>query len=285
MNSLRRPRVGHIEFLNCLPIYWGLARSGALLDVELHRAPPDELNNALVEGRLDIGPISLVEYLRNAEDLLLLPDLAVTADGPVLSVNLSSKKPLDQLGAEPTVALGSTSRTSIVLAKLLLEQRWGKQPQYHTAQPNIDSMMDSADMAVLIGDEALRVHFGRGRDLGLDVFDLGQQWRDWTGLPMVFAVWAVRRDYAAQHPGLVKGVHDSFLRSVELSRTELDQVAAHASRWEPFEAMNLVDYFHKLWIGLGERHLAGLREFALRANRYCDVPSVRDGGPEFFSTE
>jgi chorismate dehydratase len=93
----QRPRVGHIQFLNCLPIYWGLVRSGALLDVELTKDTPDRLNDMLVAGDLDIGPISLVEYLRNADDLLLLPDLAVGSDGPVLSVNLVSQMPLAAL--------------------------------------------------------------------------------------------------------------------------------------------------------------------------------------------
>jgi len=73
----RRPRVGHIQFLNCLPIYWGLMRSGALLGVDLHKDTPDRLNTALVAGDLDIGPISLVEYLRHTDELVLLPDLAV----------------------------------------------------------------------------------------------------------------------------------------------------------------------------------------------------------------
>ena len=71
MTNATRPRVGHIQFLNCLPIYWGLVRSGALLDVELTKDTPDRLNDMLVADQLDIGPISLVEYLRNADDLLL----------------------------------------------------------------------------------------------------------------------------------------------------------------------------------------------------------------------
>ena len=80
--TIGRPRVGHIQFLNCLPIYWGLVRSGKLLDVELTKDTPDRLNDALVGGDLDIGPISLVEYLRHADDLVLLPDIAVGSDGP-----------------------------------------------------------------------------------------------------------------------------------------------------------------------------------------------------------
>ena len=101
----QRPRVGHIQFLNCLPLYWGLMRSGALLDVDLRKDTPDRLNTALVEGDLDIGPISLVEYLRHADELLLLPDLAVGSDGPVLSVNLVSTRPLAELDGR-RVALG-----------------------------------------------------------------------------------------------------------------------------------------------------------------------------------
>src|SRR6185503_4977268 len=131
-----RPRVGHIQFLNCLPIYWGLVRSGALLDVELTKDTPDRLNDALVRGDLDIGPISLVEYLRHADDLLLLPDLAVGSDGPVLSVNLVSKRPLNDLD-ERLVALGSTSRTSVLLAQLLLEERHGAKPIYATMPPDL----------------------------------------------------------------------------------------------------------------------------------------------------
>src|SRR3954454_14335473 len=99
--SASRPRVGHIQYLNCLPIYWGLMRSGALLDVDLYKDTPDRLNSALITGDLDIGPISLVEYLRHADDLLLLPNLAVGSDGPVLSVNLTSTPPLPERDGPP----------------------------------------------------------------------------------------------------------------------------------------------------------------------------------------
>src|SRR4051812_13223973 len=202
MSGLVRPRVGHIQFLNCLPIYWGLMRSGALLDVDLHKDTPDRLNAALVAGDLDIGPISLVEYLRHADELLLLPDLAVGSDGPVLSVNVVSTKPLSDLdGAK--VALGSTSRTSVLLAQMLLLERYNASPDYFTCPPDLTQMLLEADAAVLIGDTALRALFEAPKR-GLAVTDLGQAWREWTGLPMVFAVWAVRRDFAAAHPGLVK---------------------------------------------------------------------------------
>jgi chorismate dehydratase len=187
VSGQRRPRVGHIEFLNCLPLYWGLMRSGALLGVDLHKDTPERLSLALVDGALDVGPISLVEYLRHTDKVLLLPDLAVGSDGPVFSVNLVSQVPLPDLDGR-RVALGSNSRTGVLLARMLLESRYGIRPHYVTRPPDLSRMLDDADGAVLIGDPALRArHEAPAR--GLLVTDLGQEWRDWTGLPMVFAVW------------------------------------------------------------------------------------------------
>ncbi|WP_406038836.1 menaquinone biosynthesis protein [Micromonospora sp. NBC_00898] len=280
-DRIARPRVGHIQFLNCLPIYWGLMRSGALLDVDLHKDSPDRLNAALVAGDLDIGPISQVEYLRHADELLLLPDLAVGSDGPVLSVNVVSTKPLAELdGAR--VALGSTSRTGVLLAQMLLGERYGVRPDYFRCPPDLTQMLLEADAGVLIGDVALRALYEAPRR-GLEVTDLGQAWREWTGLPMVFAVWAVRRDFAAAHPGLVKEVHEAFLRSRDLCLAELDQVAEAAARWEPFDAATLATYFRTLDFSLGERQVAGVREFARRAAALGEAPALPEGGPEFFA--
>ncbi|MBX7269502.1 menaquinone biosynthesis protein [Micromonospora sp. Llam7] len=256
-------------------------RSGALLDVDLRKDSPDRLSAQLVAGDLDIGPITFVEYLRHADDLLLLPDLAVGSDGPVLSVNLVSTRPLTDLdGAR--VALGSTSRTGVLLAQLLLRERYGVHPKYFRCPPDLTQMLLEADAGVLIGDVALRAHYEAPRQ-GLAVTDLGQAWREWTGLPMVFAVWAVRRDFATAHPGLVKEVHEAFLRSRDLCLAELDQVAESAARWEPFDAATLAEYFRTLDFSLGERQVAGLREFARRAAEIGEVPVLPAGGPFFFT--
>jgi chorismate dehydratase len=266
----RRPRVGHIQFLNCLPLYWGLIRSGALLDVDLTKDTPDRLNDALVRGDLDIGPISLVEYLRHAADLMLLPGLAVGSDGPVLSVNLVSTVPPAELDGR-LIALGSTSRTSVLLAQLLLEDKHGITPRYATMPPDLTAMLMEADAAVLIGDAALRATH-EARDKGLYVTDLGAAWKDWTGLPMVFAVWAARRDFAEANPGAVKDVHEAFTRSLDLSLANVTDVATAAARWESLDAANLETYFRTLDFRLGERQLAGLREFARRAAPRGDWP-------------
>jgi len=107
-----RPRVGHIQFLNCLPLYYGLVRGGYVLDMDLRKGTPTELNQALLAGDLDISPISTVEYLRHASDLLLLPDLTVSSDGEVQSIVLVSKVPLAELAEGAAVALANTSATA-----------------------------------------------------------------------------------------------------------------------------------------------------------------------------
>jgi chorismate dehydratase len=258
-----RPRVGHIQFLNCLPIYWGLVRAGTLLDVDLTKDTPDRLNDLLVTGALDIGPISLVEYLRHADELVVLPDIAIGSDGPVLSVNLVTQVPLAELDGR-RVALGSTSRTSVLLARMWLEQVHGVRPEYFTCPPDLTTMLLEADAAVLIGDAALRATYDAPRR-GLAVHDLGQAWREWSGLPMVFALWAARRAYAEENPGLVKDVHDAFVRSRDDALAHVDEVAEAGARWEVFDAATLARYFRTLDFSLGARQVAGLREFARRA--------------------
>jgi chorismate dehydratase len=267
--------VGHIQFLNCLPIYWGLVRSGALLDVELTKDTPDRLNELLVRGELDIGPISLVEYVRNADELVLLPDLAVGSDGPVLSVNLVAQRALADLGR---VALGSTSRTSVLLARMWLAEVHGVAPDYLVCPPDLTAMLLEADAAVLIGDAALRATYDAPAR-GLDVYDLGAVWREWTGLPMVFAVWAARRDYAEANPGLVKDVHDAFLRSRDDALAHVEEVAEQAARWEVFDAATLARYFRTLDFSLGARQLDGLCEFARRGAAAGALPAFP--GPLF----
>jgi chorismate dehydratase len=263
VQSVDKPRVGHIQFLNCIPIYWGLVRSGALLDLDLVKDTPERLSEQLVAGDLDIGPISLVEYLKHADELIVLPDVAVGSDGPVMSCNLVSQVPFEDLGGE-RVALGSTSRTTVQLAQLMLRERYGVQPSYYSCPPDLGEMMREAAAGVLIGDAALRASLHEAPRLGLRVLDLGEAWRDWSGLPMVFAVWAVRRDFLARQPALTHEVHAAFLRSLELAMAEVDKVATQAARWEDFDAATLERYFTTLDFSLGPRQLAGVREFARR---------------------
>ncbi|MFH8223812.1 menaquinone biosynthetic enzyme MqnA/MqnD family protein [Streptomyces sp. NPDC018057] len=271
-NSRTRPRVGHIQFLNCLPLYWGLARTGTLLDFDLRKDTPDKLSEQLVRGELDIAPITLVEFLKNADDLLAFPDIAVGCDGPVMSCVIVSQVPLDRLdGAR--VALGSTSRTSVRLAQLLLAERYGVSPDYYTCPPDLSLMMQEADAAVLIGDAALRANLHDGPRYGLDVHDLGQLWKEWTGLPFVFAVWAARRDYAEREPRITRKVHEAFLASRDLSLEEVHKVAEQAARWESFDEPVLESYFTTLDFSFGAPQLKAVEEFARRVGPTTGFPA------------
>lgn len=267
--------MGHIQFLNCLPLYWGLARTGNLLDLELTKDTPEKLSARLVRGDLDIGPITLVEYLRNASDLVVLPDIAVGSDGPVMSCVIVSQVPLERLDGQ-RVALGSTSRTSVRLAQLLLEERDGVRPDYFSCPPDLGLMMQEAQAAVLIGDAALRASLHDAPRLGLHVHDLGRMWKEWTGLPFVFALWAVRRGFLEREPETVEAVHRAFLASRDLSLQEVTKIAEQAARWEAFDARLLERYFTTLDFSLGAGQLAGIREFARRVAGPADfAPDVR----------
>jgi chorismate dehydratase len=189
----------------------------------------------------------------------------------VLSVNLVSQRPLDELDGR-RVALGSTSRTSVLLTRLWLAAVYGVQPEYFDCPPDLTSMLLEADAAVLIGDAALRATYDAPRR-GLTVHDLGAVWREWTGLPMVFAVWAARRDYAEANPGLVKDVHEAFVRSRDDALAHVDEVAAQAARWEVFDAATLAHYFRTLDFSLGARQVDGMLEFARRAADAGAVPA------------
>ncbi|GGW79221.1 chorismate dehydratase [Streptomyces lucensis JCM 4490] len=273
---MTRPRVGHIGFLNCAPLYWGLARTGALVNMEITRDTPERLSDLLVEGRLDIGPLSLVEFLHNADDLVVLPDVAIGCDGQVMSCEIVTREPLEALSGR-SVALGSTSRTSVRLARLLLGRRYGVRPDYYGCPPDLERMFKEADAAVVIGDVGLQAFAGRLPEEGLEVHDLGQLWKEWTGLPFVFAVWAARRDFYERSPELVHEVHRSLVEARDLALGHLGDVAAQMSQWAPFEPAFLEQYFRTLNYGFERRHLAGMTRFAelvgaATAYRWLTVP-------------
>ena len=125
-------------------------------------------------------------------------------------------------------------------------------------------MMQEAEAAVLIGDAALRASLHDAPRLGLEVHDLGQMWKDWTGLPFVFAVWAARRDYLAAQRGRRARRAPAFLSSRDLSLEEVEKVAEQAARWESFDEELLRKYFTTLDFSLGADQLAGIAEFARR---------------------
>jgi len=257
-----RPRVGHIQFINCLPLYYGLVKNDVLWDVELSKDTARELSRHLLEGRLDISPIPSIEYSRHWRELILLPGLSVSCDGPVASIYLVSKVPIAELHNRK-IALTNTSRTSQVLLKIILEDKYHIHPAYFECPPHLGSMLLEADAALLIGDEALQIHYQVPS--GLYAYDLGCEWKELTGCKMVFAVWAARRNFAGDNPELVREVQRSFVHSMSYSLMHVDQVASDAARWECFDSGFLQAYFSTLQFGFDAEHQQGLREYYRRA--------------------
>lgn len=272
-------RLGDISFLNCAPLRWGLRQSGAHERFDLVAGPPEWLATELLAGRLDAGPVSLVRYLRHTDVWTLLSDrVAIGSDGPVHSCHVVSRKPLTSLD-RATVAVSDASRTTAVLARMLLEDMVAVHPVYRSAPQQLDAMLAGADAAVVIGDEALRV--SAALPAGLRVSDTGELWRKWTGLPMVFAVWVVTRDVARRHPARVRAAAEALADAAERARAQPAAVAAAAAVEAahgpsgPLPQRVLLDYYHALDYSLGDRQLAGIREFASRAAARGDIPASR----------
>lgn len=252
-----RPRVGHIQFLNCLPLYYGLVKSHALLDIELIKGSPTELNEMLIRNDLDISPISSIEYARHADSLILLPDFTVSSRGQVKSILLLSRLPIDQLAGR-TIALASTSATSQVLLEIIIKFGYHVEPHYVIMQPDLNLMLSSADAALLIGDIALKHHID---SRGFHVYDLGIEWKKLTGKNMVYAVWAVNRVFAQKNPPLCADVYDAFRKSMDYSITNLAEIVAYAAKWEPFTPEFLAEYFTSLHFAFEEEYQDGLLHF------------------------
>ena len=233
-------------------------KNDALLDVDLVKADPADLAVTLVNGGLDIAPIPSVEYARHAEELVLLPDIAISSDGEVQSILLLSKTPAEELGGG-LVALTNASRTSQVLARVLLEKRWGVSPSYAEMPSDLASMLREADAALLIGDDALRAYWDTPAHLRS--YDLGREWTEWTGLPMVYAVWAVRREFADTEPEATRAVVQALANSLTYCRGHLNDISEYASRWEPFPADQFRSYFDALQFRFEPRYREGLTRY------------------------
>jgi chorismate dehydratase len=227
------------------------------LDAEVQEVQgvPTELNSRLLGGELDVAPISSIEYARNADRLRLLPRLCVGSEGAVDSIQLVSRKPLEQVR---TVAVTPESATSVVLTKVLLPEA--------THVP----LGENADAKLLIGDAALKSAF----EDPTPHYDLGRLWLERTGLPMVFAVWACPEPLP---PGLSE-LEDALVASVRLARAEPERLAHEASERYGYPAGFLARYFEKLRYRFGPRERAGLMTFLELAHdtgELADVPELR----------
>jgi chorismate dehydratase len=173
-------RLGVVPYLNVAPMIHGLDGDPS---VRLIRDVPSKLLKRLLAGEMDAGTVPSIDYVGAANELRIISGIAIASRGPVRSVRLVHWGLVEDV---KTVALDSSSHTSVALLKVLLRERLGRDPEYVTCAPDLDAMLARADAALLIGDPAL---FSRGDHAYLD---LGAEWTALTGLPFVYAFWAAR---------------------------------------------------------------------------------------------
>lgn len=262
-------RLGRIGYVNCYPVYGAVDRGIVAAPATLVTGTPAELNDRLADGRLDISVISAVAYAQHANALELLPDLAISSDGPVRSVILFSRRPVTALGGA-RVLVSSASRTSVLLLELVARERWGVQFATSPAPTEPGDLENLArtehDAVLVIGDAALLL---RARGAYAHAVDLGAEWQAWTGLPFVFAVWAARRGTDRQ---AVQGVHRALLASRRWGLAHLAELAEQAARVTDVDLGDCVEYLAGLDYGLSYRHLAGLADFLRRLAARGVVP-------------
>jgi chorismate dehydratase len=270
-------RLGRIPWINCYPVYGAIDRGLVRVPAELVTGTASELNDLLAAGELQVSVVSAVEYARNAAAYHLLPDLAITCDGPVHSVALFSRRPVTEL-EDCTVLRTASSRTSVLLLDLIARHRWNVRPRYATARAEAADLAALAGLpheaVLVIGDAALLLAAEERYPVRAD---LGAEWRAWTGLPFVFAVWAARRETGLE---AVQAVHRRLLESRAWGLAHLDELAAAAAGTTGVAERVCRAYLGDLDYALSYRHLAGLTDFFRRLAQEGLVP---DGSLSFIS--
>ncbi|RXZ77276.1 ABC transporter substrate-binding protein [Paenibacillaceae bacterium] len=255
MVNSRLLTVGRIDYANVWPIFFQLPDQGLPAEeIRIVSGVPSVLNHALRSGQIDAAGISSFAYAQNSQDYFLLPDLSVSAKGRVNSIMLFMKRPLKEV-LEGTIALTDTSATSINLLKIIMQGYYGANPHYITMEPSLDTMLEKADAALLIGDPAIKASWEKS---GYEMIDLGQLWREWTGYGMTFAVFAVRRELAAAYSGQIAKLHRLLLASKEQSLNNLQPLIEKACAEIGGEPAYWQNYFTELHYAFGEQEQAGL---------------------------
>jgi len=252
-------RVGYIDYLNSLPVYYGLESGAVPLPpgVELHKAPPTTLNAMLSRGELDVSPVSSIHYARHADELVLLPGLSINSTGFVHSVSLFFRNGAESLQGGK-IAVTGESATSVVLLRILLQKRLGIDAQIVPGEADLEEIGKSCDGVLLIGDSALRASLAYPN---LGRLDLADEWTRWTGTPMVFAVWAARRSFADEAPSGLRDIHAALLAGKAWGKQNRAVVVEHARRKLFLARAYMERYFRDLNYDLDAPKLAGLARY------------------------
>jgi chorismate dehydratase len=188
---MKRLRISAISYLNTAPLMWDFERAAAGASFDIYYTLPSQCAASLREGSADIGIIPAAAYA-GIPDLAILPGVAIASQRAVRSILLVSKVPLEEIR---TVALDTSSLTSVALTKVLFEKWWGGGRTFTPMAPDIEQMLKTHDAGLVIGDPALKIN--RSRYL---TYDLAEEWIRLTGKPFVFAFWAVRQEALRNAP-------------------------------------------------------------------------------------
>ena len=239
-------RVSAVSFLNARPLVHGLDRHRDLFEVSFDL--PSTCAGRLHAGAVDLGLIPAIEYLNG--DYRLVPGMAIGSDGPILSVAVFTTRPIDQVRR---IALDTSSRTSATLCRILCARHWDIAPAFVSAAPRLETMLQKADAALVIGDPALAID---PVVAGVEKIDLGAAWRRLTGLPFVYAAWTGRDGaLGPTHLAALDECRDAGLAA-------RDALAAAAAAGDPALTATLTAYLRdNLKYTFGEREQAGLERF------------------------
>ena len=269
------PKLGHINFLNCLPLTYSLQYDGFDRGLAVSSAVPAVLNEDIVQNRLDVSPVSSIIYARNNEKLLLMPDVSITADGDVQSIILVSRKPIEKLSNDK-ILLTAKSATSHCLLKIVLSKAYGARPNYYIRNIDMDTVLTGDITAkLLIGDDALYAKYHK--QPSLYYYDIGAQWKKLTGLRMVYAVWVVNRKFAEKRPDLVQYTYEKITQGFKNGYAKKRQAIESILASKPFSFTQLDEYLDVIKWDLGQEHLEALLTFYTMAhelNLIDHVPEI-----------
>jgi chorismate dehydratase len=241
-----------------MPLVWGMLHGPQQGLFDLDFRVPSGCADQMASGSADIGIIPSFELTR--QDLEILPGTGIACRGPVRSILLISSRPAGEIR---TLAADSSSRTSVELARIVLSRRYGVEPEFTSHSPDLEAMLRTADAALMIGDPALRLDPAR---LPYYFYDLGAEWWEMTGLPMVFAVWAARRGVSTP------AVAAEFQASCRFGRDRIDEIVSSEAGRRGLTPELAREYLIRHIVHeLGEREYEGMRLFLAYARQPARV--------------
>jgi len=215
LSSIHKPRLCAVSYLNTVPLVWGIEH-GAERDIfEMTYALPSECADRLASGDADIGIVPVIEMARQKLDYFR--GTGIASRGAVRTILLVSKVPPREI---KTLATDTGSRTSVMLSRIILAEKYGVQPKLISRRAELAPMLGEADAALVIGDPALHLD---PATLPFETLDLGREWTRMTGLPMVFAVWSGKKEV------MLPRYEQAFLESCRYGLAHMDAIVQQQS--------------------------------------------------------